>query len=476
MEKADYVVHDGLSLSALLRSGAASPRELLECAIGVAEDVNPKVNALCHCDYDQALALADKAEIRGAFGAVPFLLKDSGLSSTWLKSSVGSRLFAGMRGTIDATLTKRFDEAGLLPFGRTTVPEFCMAPTTEALQNGGPTRNPWNLSLSAGGSSGGAAVAVATGIVPLAHGSDGGGSIRIPASCCGVFGLKPSRGLVPVGPARGEAWGGLAADGVLSRSVRDTAAALDAIAGMETGAPYAAPAKPGSYLDEMEQHFERPMRIARWTRGWDDIDVAPECRSAIDFAADKLRSCGHEVLDAPLPDVGFSKFLEAMIDVMSASVTMTVNGYLRAYPSLDPQELLEPAIFDAYQQGRSIEAERYALAINRFHAIGRQIAVYMNDFDFILTPTLTQPPAELGVFSMADDFRSFRRKIGRYTTFLAIINASGQPAANVPLYWSETGLPIGIQLIGRFGDETGLLRLSRQLEQAAPWAGRWPVL
>lgn len=476
MHAVDYREHDGLALADLLRSGEVSARELLECAITIADQVNPKVNALCYCKYDQARDIADKAIAKGAFGALPFLLKDSGLSSTLLESSVGSRLFADMRSNTNATLTKRFLESGFLPFARTTVPEFCMAPTTEAIQNGGPTRNPWDLSRSSGGSSGGAAVAVATGITPVAHGSDGGGSIRIPASCCGVFGLKPSRGLIPVGPNRGEAWGGLAADGVLSRSVRDTAAALDGIAGMEIGAPYAAPARPASYLADLERPFDRPLRIATWTRAWDDIALAPECLSALDEAARCLASRGHEVLDVAPPDIGFSKFLEAMIDVMAASVTMTVNGYLRAHPEINAKDVLEPAIFDAYEQGKYIRADTYGLAINRFHAIGRQLETYLLDYDFILTPTLTQLPAQLGEISMAEDFRSFRRKIGRYTTFLAIINASGQPATNIPLYWSETGIPIGVQLIGRFGDETGLLRLSRQIEEVAPWAGRWPKL
>ncbi|SUV88172.1 amidase [Bordetella pertussis] len=257
-----YVQQDGLALSAQLRAGATDPQALMQCAITLARQRAELLNALCYPDYDAALARAAAWRPTGVFGGLPFLLKDSGLACDRLPSSIGLALCKDMRFAGNAMLVERFDAAGLLPFARTTVPALCMAPTTEALVNGGPARNPWAPQRSAGGSSGGAAIAVATGVVPLAHGSDGGGSIRIPASCCGVFGLKPSRGLVPLGPARGEAWGGMAGDGVLSRSVRDTAAALDAIAGMERGAPYAAPASPaGGYLAALDQPFERPLRI-----------------------------------------------------------------------------------------------------------------------------------------------------------------------------------------------------------------------
>ncbi|MBB3773419.1 amidase [Angulomicrobium tetraedrale] len=475
MHEQDFVAQDGLALARLLEAGQVTASELMDCAIGLAEQVHRRLNILCYPRFDAAREAAAGARPHGTFGALPFLLKDTGLASTALQGSVGSRLFAGMRSSVDAHLTTRFLAAGFLPFARTTVPEFCMAPTTEAVQNGGPTRNPWDPELSAGGSSGGAAVAVATGVVPIAHGSDGGGSIRIPASCCGVFGLKPSRGLVPFGPQRGEGWAGLASDGVLSRTVRDTAAALDAIAGMDLGAPYAAPPRPASYLAELPRPFDRPLRIARWSSAFDDIALAPECLAAVDAATRALDDLGHEVIEAPLPDLGFARFLDAMIDIMAASVTLTVNGYLRAHPEIDPAQALEPAIFDALEQGKRISAETYGLAINRFHSIGRKLAIYLSDYDFILTPTLTQLPARLGEISMADDFRSFRRKVGRYTTFLAIINASGQPAASVPLHWTASGIPVGIQLVGRFGDESGVLRLSAQLESLAPWVGRLPA-
>lgn len=474
MRTTEYEKLDGLSLAKLAHAGQVSPAELMDCAISLAEDRGQAINALCNQDYDLGRKLAAEAELKGTFGALPFLLKDSGLASTQLASGVGSRVFAGLKAKVDSTLNTRFVADGFLSFARTTVPEFCMAPTTEAVQNGGPTLNPWDRARSPGGSSGGAAAAVALGIVPIAHGSDGGGSIRIPASCCGVFGLKPSRGLVPHGPARGEGWGGLAVDGVLSRTVRDTAAALDGIAGMELGQPYAAPARPKSYLEYIEGKFDRPLRIAKWTQAWNDIDVAPECLEAVAAAERHLTALGHEVTSAPLPPLKYDAFVDAIIDVMAASVTMTVNAYIRQVGAKDLPSLLEPAILDAYRLGEAMHAETYALAINRFHSVARLMETYLVDYDLVLTPTLTKPPVKLGEISMDDDFRSFRKKAGRYTTFLAVINASGQPAASVPLHWSQSNLPIGIQLVGRFGAEATLLRLSAQLEGVAPWRDRRP--
>lgn len=476
MNVSEYITYDGLALGQLLRQGEVSPRDLLECAITIASQVNPKLNALCYPRFDAARADADNATLKGTFGALPFLFKDVGLSSTLLPTSVGSRLLAGTHSEIDSTLATRFLKMGFMPFARTTVPEFGMAPTTEAIQNGGPTRNPWDITRSSGGSSGGAAVAVATGIVPIAHGSDGGGSIRIPASCCGLFGLKPSRGMVPCGPMRGEGWGSLTIDGVLTRTVRDTAATMDGIAGMEPGAPYASPARPASYLTSLEDPFPRPLRIIKWREAWNDIAVAPECVAAVNHAEALLTSLGHEVVELPLPQIEFSQFIESMVNVMAASVRLSVNAILQTRPGINLSEMLEPAILDAYRIGESISAETYGQAINRFHAIGYQMEAYMTGYDYSLTPTLTQLPAKLGYLSMDDDFRSFRRKIANYTTFLAIVNASGQPSANVPLYWTEASLPVGVQLIGHFGDEGGLLRLAASLEQVAPWHNRRPVI
>ncbi len=476
MKRDEYQALDGLGLAALLYAKQVSPAEVMDCAIGIAEQVNPQLNALCYTDFDLGRKKAREASLRGQFGALPMLLKDSGLGAPELPNSLGSRLFAGLKIPVEATITSRLVADGFLPFGRTTAPEFSMAPTTEGTANGGPTRNPWNTAHSTGGSSGGAAAAVAAGILPVAHGSDGGGSIRIPASCCGLFGLKPSRGLVPAGPSRGEGWGGLATDGVLTRSVRDTAAALDRIAGTDPGAPYAAPTGFGSYLTNLNHPFDRPLRIAMWTQAFEDIPVHDDCVTAVRAAGKLLEGMGHEVIDAPLPDIQFSKFVKAQIEVMAANAAVLVNGKIRKETDTAWQTLLEPAILDAWDMGRRLSAEDYVLAITRFHSIGRQMGAHMAGYDFVLTPTLTQPPLALGSLSTDTDFRTFRTQASRYTTFMAIINASGQPAASLPLHWTADGLPVGVQLIAPFGAEGALLRLSARIEAAAPWFNRRPPI
>lgn len=470
----EYESLDGLTMAGMIHRREVSPRDLMERAIAAAELCNPALNLLSRTDYDWALERADKAEPRGTFGALPFLLKDSGLASKDFPTNLGSRLFADTKSPIDGTLTERFFADGLIPFGRTAAPEMSMAPTTEAVQNGGPTRNPWNTDHSTGGSSGGAAVAVAVGIVPIAHASDGGGSTRIPAACCGIYGLKASRGLIPFGPVKGEGWGGLASDGVLTRTVRDTAAVMDGIAGPELGAPYASPPRPDSYLALLDRPFDRPLRIAKWTNAFDDIAIAQDCLDAVTRAEELLVGLGHEVVNAPLPPIDFAKFVEAQIAIMATNVAVSVNTKIQNSDIHGWEKLLEPAILDARNMGQTISAETYVGAINRLHTIARQMAIYLDDYDFVLTPTLTQPPAPLGYLTMNDDFRSFRTKVSSYTTFTAIINASGQPAASMPLHWSAAGLPIGVQLITRFGGEADLLRLSARLEEAAPWKTRRP--
>jgi amidase len=470
----EYERYDALGLASLLHKGEVTPRELMKCAITLATQ-SSDLNSLCHERFEESLQVAAAASIKGPFGALPFLLKDSALASSRFPSSLGSRLFEGMEFKFNATLVNRFDAAGLICFARTTVPELCMAPTTEAVRNGGPTRNPWDRQRSAGGSSGGAAAAVAAGIVPIAHGNDGGGSIRIPASCCGVYGLKPTRGRVPVGPARGEGWGGLAAEGVLSRTVRDTAAAIDAIAGIEAGAPYACPSAPDSYLQQLTEEPSRSLRIAVWRSAWSDIPIAADCLNAVAHTATLLRSLGHEVFERPPAEIDFPAFTEALIQVLAVNVVVSVDGMVKGRPIDEWRHELEPAILDAYHLGRTLPADHYVRAINTFHSIGRRLEKSMAGVDLILTPTLTRPPVCLGELSMQTDFRTFRGQVASYTTFLAVINASGQPAASVPVYWTPDGIPIGVQLIGHFGREDQVLRASAQLEQVAPWANRRPV-
>ncbi|MDH4559017.1 amidase [Pseudomonas sp. BN417] len=476
MRPADYSRLDGLALASLLRKGETSAFELMTIAVQLARERAMPLNALCYQRFEEALEMARTAQLVGPFGGLPFLLKDSGLASRRLSSSMGSRMFRDTRFSFDSTLVERFEAAGFISFARTTVPELCMAPTTEAVANGGPTLNPWDPARSPGGSSGGSAVAVALGVVPIAHGSDGGGSIRIPASCCGVFGLKPSRGLLPMGPARGEGWGGLATDGVITRTVRDTAAVLDAIAGADPGAPYAAPRMPESFLAGLDKPFDRPLRVAKWVSTWNDIPLDADCLAAVESAERLLIRNGHQVVEISPPDIDFDGFANALIDVIAANAVVSIETAAVGRPSEQWRGLLEPAILGAYHYGKTLRATDYISAIACFQQISREMERYMQGFDLLLTPTLTQLPVTLGTLSMNDDFRSFRLKGARYTMFLAIINASGQPAANVPLYWNQQGIPVGIQLVGRFGDEDTILRASAELERSSPWIGLYARL
>jgi amidase len=475
MRDTEYQALDGLALADLLARREVSPEILMACAIKLARERAPAMNALCYERYDESLEVARDWQPRGVFGAVPFLLKDSGLAHTRFPSSLGSRLLNDTRYPRNATLADRFEAAGLVPFARTTVPEFCMAPTTEAARNGGPTRNPWDPTRSSGGSSGGAAAAVAAGIVPLAHGSDGGGSIRIPAASCGVFGLKVSRGRVPMGPFRGEGWGGLATDGVLSRSVRDTAAALDAIGAPEPGAPYAAPAAPASYLELLAKP-PRKMRIIVWRSAFNGVPVAPECVAAVERAAALCRELGHEVVDGTPPDIEYDAFVLAHANVLAGNIVLSVDTRLGLTGQALGDDDLEPVLRQGYDYGKTLPAAQYIGSVNRFHAIGRILDSYLEGSDVILSPSLTQLPLKLGELSTArGSFLDFRRKVSAYGTFSAAFNASGQPAASLPLVWTEAGLPVGVQVAGRYGREDVVLALSAQLEMAQPWAGRIAV-
>ena len=469
MDSTVYESMDGFALAEHLRCGDVSVRDLMEVAVRLARVRGAALNALCYEQYDESLELASGWSQRGVFAGLPFLLKDSGLPSRRFPSSIGSRLFNNTTYAENATLVDRFDQAGFLPFARSTSPELCMSPTTEAARNGGATRNPVDLSRSPGGSSGGAAAAVAAGIVPVAHGSDGGGSIRIPAACCGIYGLKPSRGRVPMGPLRGEGWGGLACDGVLSRSVRDTAATMDAIGGFQAGNPYAAPDAPESFLGSLAQPFDRPLRIGVWREPWNNIPVDSQCLDALSHTAALCRQLGHQLVELAPPRLDYEAFVQAHIDVMGANIAVSVDSRLKlSGKNLDVDDL-EPAILDGYAMGKAVTAARYIQAINNFHLVGRVMANYMRDVDLVLTPTLTSLPAMLGELEHKGSFVEFRTKVSRYATFLAVINASGQPAASLPLYWTPEKLPVATQIIGHFGDEDTILRLSAQLEMIENW-------
>jgi amidase len=469
MHTSEYEQLDGVALAALLDAGEVSAHELMACAVALAQQRAPQRNALTYERYEESLELARHWQPRGVFGGIPFLLKDSGGASRRFPSSLGSRLFDGMTYASNTNLIERFEQAGLIPFARTTVPELCMATTTEATRNQGPTRNPWDPTRSAGGSSGGAAVAVATGIVPVAHASDGGGSIRIPASCCGVFGLKPSRGLMPTGPLKGEGWGSLSVEGVLSRSVRDTAAALDATAGQDAGAPYAAPAFANSFQEAIRRGPGRPLRIGVWRTPFAGLAIDAECLRALDKTAQLCKSLGHQLIELATPAFDYDGLVQAHSDVLATHIVLSTQARLQTLGRALRDDDLEPALRDGYEVGRALPATAYAAAIARFHQVGRWMHSQMAGVDLLLTPGILRPPAHLGELVMQGGFREFRHRISRYSCFIALLNASGQPAASLPTHWTDARLPIGTQLVGPHGDDDLVLQLAAQLEQTGAW-------
>lgn len=469
----DYLKLDAVELSEHIARGDMTAEHAMRCALELAGRYDEPYGVLCHAHPEAALESARQGRPGTRFAGVPFLLKDSGLPSTRLPSSVGSRLFSDTRYAQDSTLASRLEQAGLIPFARTRVSELCMAPTSEAVRYGGPTRNPWAPERSAGGSSGGSAVAVALGIVPMAHGSDGGGSVRIPAACCGVFGFKPSRGLLPVGPLKGESLGGMATDGVLSQTVRDSAALLDAVSGYEPGSPYASPvcAKPLS-ASVVPAIGRARLRVGVWREAWNGVPIAQPCLQAVQQAADLCRELGHEVVDLPLPNFNYDQFVDAHATMLATTIARLVDARLRQTGQSLADGDLEPAIADGYTLGKRIDAITYAGAVDCFHGVGRAIERAMASCDLILSPALTTLPVKLGTLTSVGGFLDFRRRVSEYTTFLAIINASGQPAASVPLHWTADGLPVAVQLIGHFGQDDLVMRLAAEFERAAPWHGR----
>src|SRR5262245_55819370 len=475
---ADYESCDALGLADLVRRKEVKPEELLDEALARTERLNPKLNAVVHAVPDRARALIRDGLPDGPFTGVPTLLKDLGCEAIGFPTHMGSRFYANYEYTYDSEIYLRMKRAGLVAFARTTSPELGVSPATEAVVYGGPTRNPWNLNHTSGGSSGGSGAAVAAGIVPLAHGSDGGGSVRIPASCCGLFGLKPTRARLPDGPAAGEGWGGMSIDGFLSRSVRDTAAVLDACQGTDVGAPYWPPPVVRRYMEEIKTPPRR-LRIAMCRTRFTGEAIHPDCTAAVGSAAKLCADLGHEVFEAK-PSFDFDKVVRAWANVVICGTALSVQMRAQALGRKPGPDDLEPAILNAWEIAPKISGTDYMAAINLVHATGRLFERFMQGCDVLLSAVLAEPPAEVGRFSMRNpDFLDYRlgpKGIVHYSPFAPLFNISGQPAMSVPLHWSKAGLPVGVHFAAKFGDEATLLKLAAQLEQAQPWFDKRPAL
>ena len=490
----EYDAHDGLGLAELVRRKEVTPADLLDAAVSRIEAGNPTLNAVVHRMYDEARAALAAGLPEGPFRGVPFLLKDLGSKYGGVPTGSGNRLLRDVPAPRDSEIVRRYKTAGVLILGKTNTPEFGLVPFTEP-EVAGPTRNPWDLGRTPGGSSGGSAAAVAARMVPLAGGGDGGGSIRIPASCCGVFGLKPTRGRTPTGPDMGEVWRGFAQEHVLTRSVRDSAAMLDAIAGADVGAPYAAPPQARPFLAETRTEPGR-LRVAFTTEPFLGHAVHADCVQGLRDTVRLLGELGHEVVEAA-PRIEREPFAVAFLTIVVAEARAEIEwaaGQARRRPAAGD---FEPATWGLGLLGRALAASDYANASRVLQLAAREIGGFFERHDVLLTPTLAEPPVPIGSLQPSRGERALLRVIGRlhagwalramgmirqlaaevfdFIPYTPVFNVTGQPAMSVPLCWNAAGLPIGMHLVGRFGDEATLFRLAGQLERARPWSARAPA-
>jgi amidase len=475
MATSELMFEGAQELAEMVRSGALSARELVQDSLERIEELNPALNAFVDVDAEGALACAEQigAGDSRPFAGVPVAIKNNRAVSG-MRLTQGCTLMERHVADYDHNVTRRLRAAGFVIVGTTTLPEYGILPVTEA-RIFGPTRNPWDLGRTPGGSSGGAAAAVAAGMVPVAHGNDGGGSIRIPAACCGLVGLKPSRGRVSVAPDGGESL--LTVDGMLTRSVADTAAILDVLAGYEpcdaTWAPppsepfaQSATRDPGRLKIAMSKLSPSP-----------DATVDARCAEAVDKAAGLLRSLGHELVevDPPWRVEGLSELFGV---VFSSQIALSI-AYSGRIAGRAPDELaeadMEPMSWAIFSMVRALGTLEVQAAVIRLQAFARRLVAWMCDYDALLTPALAERPLPLGTLDTAaeDPMSTFTRS-GLFTPFTPVFNATGQPGISLPLYEGDHGLPLAVQVVGAPAGEERLLALAAQLEQAEPWASRRP--
>ncbi len=489
----EYSRYDGLGLADLVRRKQVTPAELVEAAIERIEQYNPALNAVIYKMYDDARSAAQGPLPEGPFQGVPFLLKDLLATVAGVPTSSGNKLWKGIAATQDSELVQRWKKAGVVIVGKTNTPEFGLTPYTEPLTFG-PTRNPWDPNRITGGSSGGSAAAVAARMVPLASGGDGGGSIRIPASACGLFGLKPTRGRTPTGPVLGEAWHGFAIEHVLSRSVRDSAAMLDATHGADVGAPYYAPAVAQPFLEAVTQAPGK-LRIAFSGKPLLGKKVDAEVLKGLQSTVQLLKELGHDVQEAA-PVVDGEAFALAFVTLLAAELRADIEEAAHAAGKKVSVRDFDPTSFGLGMLGKALSAQEYASAARYLQSAAREVARFFEGYDLLLTPTLSQPPVPVGslqpsasekmlinligsfdggnVLKMMGIIKPLAAQTFEFTPWTPVFNVTGQPAMSVPLHWSASGLPVGMHFVGKFGGEATLLRLAGQLEQAKPWSEKVP--
>ncbi len=478
MKPTEYASHDALGLAERVENGDVSPSELVETAIAIIEELDPSLNAVIHRSLDRAREQARGELPDGPFHGVPFLLKDlacgnrAGDPHHW-----GTRFLRDVdyRARTSSHLVEKFERAGLVVVGRTNVPELGAWATTESAAYG-PCRSPWNPDHTSGGSSGGAAAAVASGMVPVAHASDGGGSIRNPASQCGLVGLKPTRGRISLGPDVGEGWGGMTFEFVVSRTVRDTAAMLDCVHGPMPGDPYVAAPPERPYAQEVGAPTGT-LRVGILSNH-EGAEVHADCRAAVAAAGRQLEALGHDVEASHPKDVAGSALLEHTLLVIASAQARGVQQFSQLLGrELGPDDM-DCDNWAVTEIGQGVSAKRYLEALEAHHQYSRRVAAWWEEgFDLLVTPTIAAPPPKVGemVPDPAKPMDAFMRS-GGLLPFTIPFNVTGQPAISLPLHWNEAGLPIGVQLVAAFGREDLLLRVASQLEEAADWSRRKPAI
>jgi amidase len=461
---------DALGQADLVKRGEASALELVDAAIARVEALNPRINCLAAPMFDEARGKARGALPASPLAGVPYMIKDLGQSCAGVRQTDGSRALRDFVARGDSELVARLRRAGAIVIGRTTAPEFGNHSTTEPALFGA-CHNPWDLGRVAGGSSGGSAAAVASRMVPAASASDGAGSIRIPASCCGLFGMKPTRGRVSLAPGAGESL--LAVEHAVTRSVRDSAAILDATAGPAAGDSYwpAPPARP--FLDEVTIE-PSPMRIAWSSRAPLGISVHPECKQAVEATAARLEALGHHVVEA-VPVYDEEVLIDPILAIWSVENAAHVEVIKSRIGRPPGEDELEITTWELVEHAGTISGVNLMHAVDQLHSASRAIAPFFDRYDAWLTPTLAQPPLALGLLNQSyGGARKWWQYDLSFNPWNAIANITGNPAMSMPLAWDTTGLPIGLLFLGRYGDESALFRLAGQLERAGGWAGRMP--
>ncbi len=491
----EYDQYDGLGLAALIRAGEVSGSEVVEAAIERIVAINPLINAVIHPMFELGRQTLTNGLPDGLFHGVPFLLKDLIDAYAGVPMASGCRALKHYVPDFDSELVRRYKKSGVVILGKTNTPEFGLMPYTEP-EAFGPSRNPWDTNRICGGSSGGSAAAVAAGMVPLASGGDGGGSIRIPSACCGLFGLKPTRGRTPNGPHEGEHWQGATVQHVITRSVRDSAAMLDLTQGSDPGAPFNVPPPTQLYLKAIERP-PRKLRIAYNTRSPIDSSVDSHCTAAVMETARLLESLGHELISAA-PAIDGNVYAESYAIMNFGEVAADLEELQALIGRRLAAADVEPVTWTAGLLGRTFSAGDFVRCLRQWGRMGRTMGRFFQDYDLYLTPTLACPPPELGALQPKPHDRAAMKgvtalragrllkasgivdKLAResisFTPFTMLANMTGLPAMSVPLHWTPKGLPVGVQFFAPVGDEATLLRLAAQLEQANPWFDKRPPL